>query len=154
MADAFPPKLKLHHHTPTWVPAGEVFHIRIRCDQSQRTDVALTTPALGSALLESAKSHHTRQRWWCRLFLLMPDHLHALIAFPKAEAMSRVIGEWKHYHTTHGHVSWQEGYFDHRIRSDAEFELKAHYIRQNPVVKNLCVRASDWPWFCEPACQS
>lgn len=61
--------------------------------------------------------------------------------------MSRVIGEWKHYHTTHHKITWQDGYFDHRIRNDSEFELKADYIRQNPVVKSLCRTAADWPWF-------
>ena len=80
----------------------------------------------------------------------MPDHLHALIAFPREEAMSRVVHDWKSWHKrTHG-IEWQDGYFDHRIRSENEFELKAHYIRRNPVVKGLCARAEDWPWVCEP----
>jgi hypothetical protein len=48
MADAFPPKLKLHHRTPAWVPAGAIFHIRIRCALSQPADAALTTLLLGT----------------------------------------------------------------------------------------------------------
>ncbi len=64
--------------------------------------------------------------------------------------MSRIIGEWKHYHASHTKIRWQEGYFDHRIRDPREFELKAYYIHQNPVVKNLCDHAEDWPWFYEP----
>ena len=96
-----PQKLKLHHHTPAWVPPGAVFHIRIRCAPLQSSGATLTTPCLGAALLNSARLYHTRQRWWCRIFLLMPDHVHALIAFPSAEAMSRVIGEWKHFHARH-----------------------------------------------------
>jgi len=81
----------------------------------------------------------------------MPDHLHMLAMFPHEEGMSRVLHDWKHWLTRQHAVSWQDGFFDHRIRSDREFELKAHYVRQNPVVKRLCARAEDWPWFCEPA---
>ena len=145
-----PFKDRLHHRVPAWVPAGSTYHIRVRCDVAQLTRASLITPPLAPALLESARFYHARRRWCCFLFLLMPDHLHALIAFPRQEAMSAVLHDWKSWHKrTHG-VEWQDGYFDHRIRDDHEFELKADYIRQNPVVKNLCARADDWHWFCEP----
>jgi len=143
MAGALPETSKLQHHTPLWVPVGEVFHIRIRCNRAQPP---LTDPGLGLALLESVNFYHARRRWWCYLFLLMPDHLHALISFPPGSGMSRVIGEWKRFHVSQNRVAWQEGYFDHRIRNDRQFEFKAGYIRANPVVKNLCQRAEDWPW--------
>ena len=42
MPTPFPPKLKLHHHTPGWVPDGETFHLRIRVDRDQ--PVPLTAP--------------------------------------------------------------------------------------------------------------
>ncbi len=80
----------------------------------------------------------------------MPDHVHALIAFPRVAAMSAVVHDWKSWHKRTHDVEWQDGCFDHRIRDDHQFELKAHYLRQNPVVKNLCANAEDWPWFCEP----
>ena len=38
-------------------------------------------------------------------------------------------------------------FFDHRIRDDHQLELKANYIRPNPVVKNLCAAEADWPWW-------
>ena len=64
--------------------------------------------------------------------------------------MSAVIHDWKGWHArTHGR-DWQNGYFDHRIRSDREFDLKANYIRENPVVQRLCASAQEWPWVCEP----
>ena len=76
----------------------------------------------------------------------MPDHWHALISFPRTEAMGGVIGDFKRFQEHSHGVAWQEGYFDHRIRNDDEFALKADYIRQNPVVKGLCGRAEEWPW--------
>ncbi|MBI4622787.1 MAG: transposase [Verrucomicrobia bacterium] len=147
MSTFFPPKLKLHHHTPGWVPDGEIFHIRLRVERAQ--PIALTTPTLATALLNSARFYHEHVRWHCALFLLMPDHLHGLLAFPPPSAMSRTLGDWKKYHAQRHQVQWQDGYFDHRIRDAREFEEKAAYIRQNPVVKKLCARAADWPWVVD-----
>jgi putative transposase len=73
----------------------------------------------------------------------MPDHLHALISFPALEKMSGVVGDWKRFQQRESAVRWQEGYFDHRIRNDREFEEKAAYIRRNPVVKGLCAQPGD-----------
>ena len=121
-----PFKDRLHHRAPSWVPDGETFHIRIRCAPTQTTLGSLITPAFAQPLLDSAHFYHAQRRWCSFLFLLMPDHLHALIAFPREEAMSRVMHDWKSWHKrTHG-IEWQDGYFDHRIRSEKEFELKAH----------------------------
>jgi REP element-mobilizing transposase RayT len=138
---------KLHHKTPGWVPEGERFHIRM----SIKSDgLCLTTKELAPRLLESACFYHQHRRWYARLFLLMPDHLHAILSFPRDSSMSRVVGEWKKYHARQSHVDWQDNYFDHRLRNDEEFIEKAHYIRMNPVRKGLATRPEDWPWIVEP----
>jgi len=80
----------------------------------------------------------------------MPDHLHAILSFSEENRMSRIVGEWKKYHTTTSGVSWQGNYFDHRLRSEKEFIEKAEYIRMNPVRKGLCEKPEDWPWVVEP----
>lgn len=76
----------------------------------------------------------------------MPDHLHALLAFPSDKKMSDIIGTWKGYQAKQHGIHWQGNYFDHRIRSKAELNEKALYIRLNPVVKELCSSENDWPW--------
>jgi hypothetical protein len=149
---AMPAKFKdrLHHNVPAWVAAGATFHVRVRCAQAQLARAPLNEPSLATPLLESVRFYHSRSRWCCFLFMLMPDHFHALVAFPRQEAMSAVLHDWKSWHARTQSIEWQDGYFDHRIRDNQEFELKADYIRRNPVVKGLCVRAEDWPWVCEP----
>ncbi len=107
----------------------------------------LTEPTLAAAVLDSVAFYHRTERWHCRLFLLMPDHVHALIVFPPDKIMSTVLGAWKSYVTKQHGVSWQRGYFDHRLRNADSYDAKATYIRQNPVVKNLCPTADDWPWY-------
>jgi putative transposase len=148
----FPPRGRLHHNTPAWVDEGATFHIRIRCAQAgqgKTPQMYLTDPRAGHALLDSVRLYHQMGRWHCHLFLLMPDHLHALLAFPHNAGLAAVVKRWKSFHSRSNNVSWQDGFFDHRIRNEREFELKAHYIRQNPVVKGLCAREEDWPWVLD-----
>ena len=143
---------RLHHRVPHWVEPGALFHIRIALDREKERK-ALTDPALAQSILVSAKSYETRLHWHITLFLLMPDHLHALPSFARDESMSEVIRGWKRFHARTNHVIWQEGYFDHRLRADergTQLSAKRNYIRQNPAAAGLCARAEDWPWVIDP----
>ena len=83
----------------------------------------------------------------------MPDHLHALLSFAHEESISSVVGDWKRFHSRQNGVIWQEGYFDHRLRSDERGEqlsAKMNYIRQNPVAAGLSAEAENWPWIIDP----
>jgi REP element-mobilizing transposase RayT len=142
---------RLHHKVPHWVEPDALFHIRVAVDRpkSQRT---LTDPLLGQAILDSAKFYEAKMRWHITLFLLMPDHLHALLSFARDTSMSEVIKDWKRFHKRTNNVMWQEGYFDHRLRADergTQLSAKLNYIRQNPVAADLCARAEDWPWIID-----
>ncbi len=124
-----------------------MYHIRIRCDSTNIRD--LTTPDVARAVLKTVAFYHQRQNWYARLFLLMPDHSHALISFPPDKKMSLVVGKWKEYNNRSNGIFWQTDFFDHRIRNDSEFEEKAVYIRNNPVAKGLCAEPTDWPWMLD-----
>ena len=109
----------------------------------------LTHRDVAGVLLESAEFYADKGRWFVHLFLLMPDHIHALISFPKDEVMSKVIGDWKRYQARQLGIWWQDNFFDHRIRNDAEYFEKAAYIRRNPVAKGLCMTPEEWSWLSE-----
>ena len=111
--------------------------------------ISLTTPPLVQALLDSARYYQERHLWHVTLFLLMPDHLHALISFPPEKIMGKVVGNWKHFHAAKHGVIWQENYFDHRLRDVHEAEYKYQYILNNPVAKGLCKEQAQWPWKLE-----
>jgi REP element-mobilizing transposase RayT len=143
---------RLHHRVPHWVEPGALFHIRIRLnrEKQQRT---LVDPSLAPALLDSARFYEGTMRWHITLFLLMPDHVHAVLSFPRDKSMSEVIRDWKRFHTRTDHVMWQEGYFDHRLRAEergTQLSAKLNYIRENPVAAGLCTRAEEWPWLIDP----
>lgn len=136
---------RLHHHTPAWVESGALFHVRVRVTREQPD--ALTSD-LSPALLLSAKRYHNLGHWWCELFLLMPDHLHALLRFSPGCGMTQTVKNWKQGTARFQKIQWQDNFFDHRIRSRQEAQEKWHYIRMNPVVKGLCDHEDDWPhWW-------
>jgi hypothetical protein len=116
---------------PVWVSEGEVFHVRIWCDRQHQS--VLTGPGLAHDMLDSVRHYHASGRWWCRLFLLMPDHLHALPAFPCVPGMSASIRQWKAFHARVNHVKWQDGYFDHRIHNPAEWDEKIAIHQAKPL---------------------
>ncbi len=136
---------RLHHKTPAWVKDGAIFHIRIRALSTQ--SLALTSPTLAPQLLAEARRYHELGHCWCELFLLMPDHVHALFAFPDSPGMSETIRNWKRGTARVQSVQWQDGYFDHRLRPQKSLRESWDYIRRNPVVKHLCATEDDWPWW-------
>ena len=83
----------------------------------------------------------------------MPNHLHAVLSFARSQSMSAIIGDWKRFNARNNAVVWQEGYFDHRLRTDERGEqlsAKMNYIRQNPVAAGWCDKSEDWPWIIDP----
>ena len=137
-------KSQLHHGIPGWVDPGSRFHIRIRVASESGT--FLTDPAMAKRVLEAARQYHERQRWHLHIIVLMPDHLHAIVSFPRQPGMSRTVASWKGYLRKELGIRWQSNYFDHRLRNDAEFVEKMHYIRMNPVRAGLAKTPDDWPW--------
>jgi putative transposase len=90
------------------------------------------------------------KRWQVIAAVLMPDHLHALVAPLDRDApvgefvtlLKRAIrrglnAEWK----------WQSGSFDHLLRSDESAQQKWDYMRANPVRVGLVKRWEDWPYM-------
>jgi REP-associated tyrosine transposase len=143
---------RLHHEVPSWVEDGALFHIRIALDRKTKQR-SLIDPFLARAILDSAQLYQQQERWHMAVFLLMPDHLHALLSFPRDESMSSVISDWKRFYARKNGVVWQEGYFDHRLRDDERGEqlsMKIDYIRNNPVAAGLCKTAKEWPWIVDP----
>ncbi|MFA5688623.1 MAG: transposase [Kiritimatiellales bacterium] len=135
---------RLFHTVPCWIPPGEVFHIRIRCHKKNQK--ILTDPDVAPQLLDSVLIYQKQKKWFVHLFMIMPDHIHALVTFPPHEKMALITGNWKRYHAVNSGILWQDNFFDHRIRNDKEYLEKAGYIRRNPAAANLCQYADDWLW--------
>jgi putative transposase len=143
----FPDRKALPHHVPVWVESGSLFFITICC--ASRKENQLCNPRTGTAIFASVEHRQNNHDWYARLVLLMPDHLHALVAFPSTAAMTTVTRLWKGFLARQHRVRWPRDFFDHRIRSEESWQEKADYIRQNPVRAGLIKEAADWPYFWE-----
>jgi putative transposase len=90
-----PVRKKLPHTIPQWVADGSWFFITIKCMPPGKNQ--LCRGGTGNALLSAMKHNHEKFVWHCRLCLLMPDHLHAIFAFPREPGMETAIKNWKRY---------------------------------------------------------
>jgi REP element-mobilizing transposase RayT len=143
-----PVRKKLPHKVPQGVPAGSWFFITIKCVPMGKNQ--LCRAGIGDAVLAAMKHNHDSLLWHCRLCLLMPDHLHAILAFPGQPGMETAIRNWKKFVAGKHGMHWQRDFYDHRLRDHHELEEKTHYVLMNPVRKGLCERAEDWIWIFRP----
>lgn len=137
-------RVNLNHTTPLWVESGALFFVTGCC--RVRGMNQLCRPEVAPALLNAVEFFHQRHRWFCRLFVLMPDHFHALIAPARDRSLGRVVGDWKRYTTNQLGIEWQHNFFDHRIRSDESWEQKAEYMKSNPIRAGLINEGETWPY--------
>jgi REP element-mobilizing transposase RayT len=85
-------------------------------------------------------------------YVLMPDHVHLFVWLAPETDLGHWIGMLK---TVLGKEllrqgivkpHWQDGFFDHLMRSEESYEEKWEYVRQNPVRKGLSATPEEWPY--------
>jgi REP element-mobilizing transposase RayT len=132
------------HQPPLWVETGAVFFVTVCCEQRGTNQLCIAPTA--KILLDAAAHYHERQDWFLRQMLLMPDHVHALLAPAPEKSLAALVGLWKRYTAGHAQVRWQKNFFDHRLRSGESWQQKSDYIRTNPVRAGLCREDETWPY--------
>ncbi|GEM_PF-457986 len=135
---------KLPHGVPVWVGDGAVFFVSVNC--RERAVNSLCREPTAEAIRASVEFRMARGDWWVHLLLLMPDHLHMLVSFPRDRDMRVTVGKWKEYVAKQTGVRWQRDFFDHRLRTEASREEKAVYIRANPMRAGLIKAGEVWPY--------
>jgi REP element-mobilizing transposase RayT len=143
----FPKRRRLHHITPWNIQAPEFF-LTVCCAQPGVIHLCKDVPA--GTVLDAAHHYHCRKLWHCELMVLMPDHLHAILSVGKQKSLEAVIKSWKGWTARVAGIQWQDGFFEHRLRSPSSAQQKWHYVNQNPVRKGLVKKAEDWPWRFMP----
>jgi putative transposase len=126
---------------------GATFFVTICC-KSRRTN-QLCHQAVANPIFETARRYHWSERWYLELLLLMPDHLHMLIAIPGDTDLSNLIRDFKRIASRKTKVAWQRNFFDHRLRNDESESEKAQYIYQNPVRAGLIGENARWPYVID-----
>jgi putative transposase len=146
LMNSLPQRKPLPHQVPHWInPSAEIYFVTINCQNRGRDSLCITT--VGEAILESVVFRHVAHEWHVRLFLLMPDHLHALMSFsPNLPSIRKSLSNWKGWTTRQTGIRWQRDFFEHRLRVKEDLTEKASYIRQNPVRAGLTENPETWPW--------
>lgn len=100
----------------------------------------------------------------CCGFVVMLDHVHALVWFDRPNQLSAFMDRWKSdsshrikalYRAEHAEYwqkagedaqVWTPRYYPFNVYSGAKFQEKLEYMHVNPVKKQLVSKACDWPW--------
>jgi len=83
-------------------------------------------------------------------YVIMPEHIHLFVRGGPDFVLGRWVGMLKQAlvkardSPKAGRQSWQEGFFDHVLRSDESYAEKWNYVQDNPVRAGLVTRAEDW----------
>ena len=104
------------------------------------------------------------QKGQCVGFVLMPDHVHALLWFPNENQISAFMDKWKERSSkqigttirgefpayaqkiTASDPVGQARYYDFNIYSESKIREKLNYMHNNPVRAGLVSDILDWPW--------
>jgi REP element-mobilizing transposase RayT len=96
--------------------------------------------------------HHHGQRFKMLAWVVMPNHVHALIEVGRVP-LSKVVQNWKSMVAVEANKLlgrmgrfWQPEYWDHYMRDEAQARKAVRYIENNPVKAKLCRAPEDWPF--------
>ena len=85
-------------------------------------------------------------------YVIMPDHVHLFVRGdynfrlgPWIGVLKQALAKAAMLFRAKGQI-WEEGFFDHVLRSNESYSQKWNYVRENPVRVGLVKSAADWPY--------
>lgn len=106
-----------------------------------------------ATLMENAMRFHDGQRFELLSWVVMPNHVHALLRVGDTTPLSKIIQNWKSIsalaaNKTLGRSSefWQADYWDTFMRDEKQTQKAVRYIENNPVKAKLCRLPEEWPF--------
>ncbi|SCZ65255.1 REP-associated tyrosine transposase [Thiohalomonas denitrificans] len=122
--------------------AGQPYHVI--------TSTLGRTPIFGEltaarTLINVIKGHDNRGYTQTLAFVVMPDHLHWLFSLGQRQGLSRTVGGLKAISAKRlGGRIWQDGFFDHAVRTEENLKKIARYIVANPLRAGLVEEIGDY----------
>lgn len=137
---------------PHWRLQGSVYFVTWRCAERSPHLSKEERDVVVKALL-----HFDRQRYKLYAYVVMDDHVHAVVQPLAQWELDKLVHSWKSF-TAHqiaklrgisGPV-WQREYFDRIMRDEDEFFEKCHYILNNPLKRWPEIKGYEWAgWMKE-----
>ncbi|HEX7378824.1 MAG TPA: transposase [Pirellulales bacterium] len=114
----------------------------------------LRAPELAE-IVDTSLRHFDNDRYLMLDFVVMPNHVHLLAAFPDEKAMLSQCESWKHYMATQINRRlkqrgrfWQQDGFDHLVRNEEQFAFLRRYIEENP--RKARLRDGEFKYYSRP----
>jgi putative DNA methylase len=99
-------------------------------------------------IIQDALIHFHGARYHLHAWVIMPNHVHALVETLPGRELGQVVKTWKGFtawkiakeesafFAEHGRI-WEPDYFDRYIRNASHYESAVAYIHENPVKAGL-----------------
>ena len=104
-------------------------------------------------VVSDAVRFHAGQRFELYAWVIMPNHVHAVVWPLPGWSLSQILKSWKGFTARQINLVlkregslWQSESYDHLIRDDADCQRCCLYTIMNPVDAGLCASPEDWPW--------
>ncbi len=104
-------------------------------------------------LVESALLFFDGERYRAHVWVVMPNHVHALLTPLSPHSLEQILHSWKSFTSKEANRLlgrrgrfWQKESFDRYIRNADHFDAELAYIEANPVVAGLCETSEAWPY--------
>ena len=103
-------------------------------------------------VVQDALLHFDGERYRLLAWVIMPNHVHAVIETLPGFPLDRVIHSWKSFTAKRANrllgrsgAFWMGDYFDRYVRDEAHLWDVMRYLEENPVKAGLVRAARDWP---------
>ncbi|MFO7697230.1 MAG: transposase [Anaerolineae bacterium] len=104
-------------------------------------------------IVEDALLYLDGERYRLLAWVVMPNHVHALVEIIEGHSLSRIMQSWKvrtarECNRVLGTIGrfWEPEYYDRYIRNERHLQNAILYIHSNPVVAGLVSEARLWPF--------
>jgi len=122
------------------------------CLDSGYGNAWLKSPAL-AGIVQAAMLFFDGTRYRLHAWVVMPNHVHAVLTPKTAFDLGSILHSWKSYTASKCNELlgrdgsfWQKEYFDRFIRDQLHFERAVAYVEFNPVKAGRCETPEDWQW--------
>jgi putative transposase len=146
---------------PTTNYPGAIHFVTFSTYQRRRF---LTPDRTRSIVMETLQSSLEKHQAACHGFVVMPDHVHALLSVAESSTIGAFLHAWKKtssYRINRFYAqelknyqdlcpgkcpTWQANYYDFIVESDEKLPEKIEYMHNNPVAAGLAAISLDWKW--------
>ncbi len=103
--------------------------------------------------VEEALLFFDGSRYRIPAWVIMPNHVHALLTPSSGWELGQILHSWKSFTSNEcnrllarGGQFWEKESFDRFVRDERHYQNAIVYIESNPVKAGLCEKPDDWKW--------